>query len=83
MLDSAGNKLTTLPESFGDLKSLRWLDVRDNPLSAAIKKEAGDCLDDKQCKTCALRVCEVVCALLVRAHFFNLTLFTYALCTVE
>ena len=52
----AGNRLTTLPESFGDLSSLVWLDVKDNPLSTGIKKEAGDCLDDKQCRTCAIRV---------------------------
>lgn len=56
----AGNKLKTLPESFGDLSLLRWLDVRNNPLSAAIIKEAGDCLDDKQCKLCAQRVGELV-----------------------
>ena len=30
--------------------------MKDNPLSTGIKKEAGDCLDDKQCRTCASRV---------------------------
>lgn len=52
----SGNQLKTLPESFGNLKSLQWLDVKDNPLDPIIKREAGDCLDDKQCKICAFKV---------------------------
>ncbi|XP_067943592.1 leucine-rich repeat-containing protein 59-like [Watersipora subatra] len=59
-LDLLGNKLTTLPESFGDLSQLRWLDVRENPLSVAILKEAGDCLDDRQCKMCAIQVVKLM-----------------------
>lgn len=37
-------------------KSLKWLDLKDNPLEANLAKAAGDCLDEKQCKQCASKV---------------------------
>lgn len=37
-------------------QSLKWLDLKDNPLDADLAKAAGDCLDEKQCKQCASRV---------------------------
>jgi len=38
------------------LQSLKWLDLKDNPLELTLAKAAGDCLDEKQCKQCASRV---------------------------
>lgn len=37
-------------------QSLKWLDLKDNPLEADLAKVAGDCLDEKQCKQCASKV---------------------------
>lgn len=39
-------------------QSLKWLDLKDNPLEAGLAKAAGDCLDEKQCKQCANKVRE-------------------------
>lgn len=55
-LDLLGNGLTSLPESFSLLKKLKWLDLKDNPLEPGLKKNAGDCLDEKQCLACAKRI---------------------------
>lgn len=55
-LDLLGNQLTTLPESFHKLHKLKWLDLKDNPLEPLLKKNAGDCLDEKQCRDCAKRI---------------------------
>ncbi|MEE6523864.1 hypothetical protein FKM82_022964 [Ascaphus truei] len=55
-LDLLQNRLEVLPVSFAQLKSLKWLDLKDNPLNPTLAKTAGDCLDEKQCKECALRV---------------------------
>lgn len=42
--------------SVWQLKRLRWLDLKDNPLSPALAKVAGDCADAKQCQAAASRV---------------------------
>lgn len=55
-LDLLGNNLRTLPRSFCMLRKLRWLDLKDNPLDEGLKKNAGDCLDEAQCKKCATRI---------------------------
>ena len=55
-LDLLGNKLTGLPVSMYQLTKLKWLDLKDNPLEPGLKKVAGDCLDEKQCKKCATDV---------------------------
>jgi len=55
-LDLYQNKLTTLPVGFCHLKNLKWLDVKDNPLQEALHSVTGDCLDDKQCRSCAQKV---------------------------
>lgn len=55
-LDLLGNQLVSLPESFHRLQKLKWLDLKDNPLEPQLKKNAGDCLDEKQCRICAQRV---------------------------
>ena len=59
-LDLLGNQLTTLPESFSLLNKLKWLDLKDNPLDTGLKKNAGDCLDEKQCRACAQRVMQLI-----------------------
>ncbi|RNA28663.1 leucine-rich repeat-containing 59 [Brachionus plicatilis] len=55
-LDLLGNQLKSLPESFSELKSLQWLDLKDNPLDSELKKVAGECNDEAQCKKCAINV---------------------------
>ncbi|XP_064609021.1 leucine-rich repeat-containing protein 59-like [Liolophura sinensis] len=55
-LDLLGNKLEILPVSFWQLRKLKWLDLKDNPLDEGLKKAAGDCLDDVQCRRCAQQV---------------------------
>lgn len=55
-LDLLGNQLKSLPASFGELKSLQWLDLKDNPLDSDLKKVAGECSDEAQCKKCAMNV---------------------------
>lgn len=40
------------------VQSLKWLDLKDNPLELGLAKAAGDCLDEKQCKQCATKVTE-------------------------
>uniref|UniRef100_S4RNK5 Leucine rich repeat containing 59 n=1 Tax=Petromyzon marinus TaxID=7757 RepID=S4RNK5_PETMA len=57
-LDLFQNKLQSLPTSFAQLKSLKWLDLKDNPLEPALAKVTTDCLDEKQCKLCAVQVVE-------------------------
>lgn len=55
-LDLLGNELTTLPTSFSELRSLQWLDLKDNPLNPELRKVVGECGDENQCKKCAVNV---------------------------
>lgn len=55
-LDLLSNDLEGLPLSFCELKSLQWLDLKDNPLNSKLKQVAGDCLNEVQCKKCAVNV---------------------------
>ncbi|KAH9492638.1 hypothetical protein Btru_024129 [Bulinus truncatus] len=55
-LDLLGNQLRTLPRSFCQLKKLKWLDLKDNPLEEGLKKNAGNCLNEVECKKCAARI---------------------------
>ncbi len=55
-LDLLSNDLEVLPFSFSELKSLQWLDLKNNPLNPQLKQVAGDCLDEAQCKKCAVNV---------------------------
>jgi len=50
------NRLTSLPVGFCHLKNLKWLDLKDNPLEPTLSSIAGDCLDDKECRSCATKV---------------------------
>jgi hypothetical protein len=59
-LDLLGNELTELPSSFCELRSLQWLDLKDNPLSPQLKQASGDCLNETQCKKCAVNVMRFV-----------------------
>lgn len=52
-LDLYKNQLQHLPLSFSKLKDLKFLDLKDNPLVPAVAKIAGQCLDNKQCQSCA------------------------------
>ena len=58
-LDLLGNKLTRLPVSFCQLQKLKWLDLKDNPLEPELKKTAGNCLDERECKSCAQQVTDI------------------------
>lgn len=55
-LDLLGNNIVTLPSCFSELKSLQWLDLKENPLEAELRKAAGECGDEAQCKRCAINV---------------------------
>ena len=49
-------QLSHLPLSFHQLTSLRWLDLKNNQLSAQLAAAAGECLNPKECEQCARRV---------------------------
>ena len=49
-----------LPVSFYQLKELRWLDLKNNPLVATLQEAAGDCLDDKGCQDAAKKVVKLM-----------------------
>nr|XP_026693536.1 leucine-rich repeat-containing protein 59-like [Ciona intestinalis]XP_026693537.1 leucine-rich repeat-containing protein 59-like [Ciona intestinalis] len=55
-LDLYQNKLKKIPISFSQLKNLRWLDLKENNFDSSYLNIVGDCLDDKQCRTCAVNV---------------------------
>ncbi|KAG0728463.1 Leucine-rich repeat-containing protein 59 [Chionoecetes opilio] len=55
-LDLYNNQLTDLPLSFCQLPSLKWLDLKGNPLNPALRKIAGDCLNQKECEAAARNV---------------------------
>ncbi len=55
-LDLYSNQLTSLPVGLGYMKNLKWLDVKDNPLEERLQTITGDCLDEAQCKKCAVSV---------------------------
>ncbi|VBB26411.1 unnamed protein product [Acanthocheilonema viteae] len=55
-LDLYKNEIEELPLSFGELVSLKWLDLKGNPLESELLQAAGDCLDEKGCKTAASNV---------------------------
>ena len=38
----------------------KWLDLKDNPLNPGLKIAAGDCLDETQCKKCAISVIKYI-----------------------
>ena len=42
--------------TFGQLKSLRVLDLKNNPLIPAVQKAAGPCITSADCQQCAKKV---------------------------
>ena len=54
--DSLNIRLEKLPVSFAQLKHLKWLDLKDNPLCPALKQAAGDCITPNDCALCAKKV---------------------------
>ena len=55
------NRLEKLPVSFAQLKHLKWLDLKDNPLCPALKQAAGDCITPNDCALCAKKVLQSIC----------------------
>jgi len=53
-------KLQRLPVSFCQLKELRWLDLKNNPLVPTLAEAAGDCLDQKGCQDAAKKVVKLM-----------------------
>ncbi|MCP9257364.1 Leucine-rich repeat-containing protein 59 [Dirofilaria immitis] len=49
-----------LPLSFGELASLKWLDLKGNPLELELSQAAGDCSDETGCKMAALNVVQLM-----------------------
>lgn len=57
-----------LPLSFGELISLKWLDLKGNPMELELSQAAGDCLDEKGCKAAALNVVRLMRDRSARQH---------------
>ena len=55
-LDLYSNNLVNLPLSFGDLELLKWLDLKDNPIQKDLLDIVGNCLDQKECESCARKM---------------------------
>ena len=55
-LDLYSNQITRLPVSFCQLRNLKWLDLKGNPLVPALQQAAGPCITASDCSACAKRV---------------------------
>lgn len=55
-LDLYSNNLVSLPLSFCELKLLKWLDLKDNPVQTDLYDIVGDCLEPKDCESCAKKI---------------------------
>ena len=49
-------QISRLPLSLGNLKNLKWLDLKENPLAPAVASVAGPCSNASECQTCARKV---------------------------
>ena len=49
-----------MPVSFYQLKELRWLDLKNNPLVPTLAEAAGNCLDAKECHEAAKKVVKLM-----------------------
>lgn len=46
-------QISRLPLSLSELKNLRWLDLKENPLTEAVASVAGPCSNMSECQACA------------------------------
>lgn len=53
-------QLQRVPVSFHELKELRWLDLKNNPLVPTLAEAAGECLDAKGCYEAARKVVKLM-----------------------
>lgn len=49
-------QISRLPLSLSELKNLRWLDLKENPLTPAVASVAGPCSNLKECQACARNI---------------------------
>lgn len=49
-------QISRLPLSLSELKNLRWLDLKENPLTPAVASIAGPCSNLSECQACARNV---------------------------
>lgn len=42
--------------SLSELKNLRWLDLKENPLTEAVASVAGPCSNMSECQACARNI---------------------------
>ena len=49
-----------MPVSYYQLKELRWLDLKSNPLVPTLAEAAGNCLDTKECHEAAKKVVKLM-----------------------
>lgn len=49
-------QISRLPLSLSELKNLRWLDLKENPLTEAVAMVAGPCSNLNECQACARNI---------------------------
>lgn len=49
-------QISRLPLSLSELKNLRWLDLKENPLTEAVASVAGSCSNMSECQACARNI---------------------------
>lgn len=49
-------QISRLPLSLSELKNLRWLDLKENPLTPAVASIAGPCSNLSECQICARNI---------------------------
>lgn len=49
-------QISRLPLSLGNLKNLKWLDLKENPLTPAVASVAGPCSNANECQACARKI---------------------------
>lgn len=49
-------QISRLPLSLSELKNLRWLDLKENPLTETVASVAGSCSNISECQACARNI---------------------------
>lgn len=49
-------QISRLPLSLSELKNLKWLDLKENPLTEAVASVAGPCSNMRECQACARNI---------------------------